>query len=163
MVQTGMSLISVLVAILVFGLGMLSIASLYGLTVPAQTANEETLDTAAFGNQLWAVLQASPQIVSQIGANTTVTYNAGNYTSAPAPLQPMLGNIFRPGQPMYLPGSGTSGTTVQIKTQPGAEGLPCDVSVPSDPTCGVQMTIQWGAGNGGGGQRTQIFNYQAGF
>lgn len=156
--QAGLSLISVLVAIVIFGLGMLSIAALYGLTVPAQTANEETLDTAACGNQLWATLQASPQVIAQIGANTTATYTPTNYTAAaPAALQPMLANMFTPGQSMYLPGA-----TVQITTQAGADGSPCDVSDPNAPSCGVQMTIQWQAGRGGGGMRTQVFDYQVG-
>jgi Tfp pilus assembly protein PilV len=156
--QSGLSLISVLVAIVIFGLGMLSIASLYGLTVPAQTANEEALDTAAWGNQLWATLQASPQVISQIGAGATATYTPGNYAAAAPPaLQPMLASMFTPGQSMYLPNA-----SVKITTQAGADGNPCNVSIPTAPTCGVQMTIQWQAGRGGGGTRTQIFNYQVG-
>ncbi|OZB73282.1 MAG: pilus assembly protein PilV [Thiomonas sp. 14-64-326] len=157
--QAGMSLISVLVAIVIFGLGMLSIASLYGLAVPAQTANEEAIDTAAIGNQFWSTLQASPQFIAQIGANTTATYSPSNYLSAaPTVLQPMLGSIFSSGQPMFLPGA-----SVQITTKAGADGNPCDVSNPAAPTCGVQMTIQWASGKGGGELRTQTFNYQVGF
>lgn len=154
-----MSLISVLVAIVIFGLGMLSIASLYGLTVPAQTANQEAIDTAAVGNQFWATLQASPQVIAQIGANTTANYNSSNFASAAPPaLQPMLNSIFTPGQPMFLPGA-----TVKITTQAGADGNPCNVSIPAAPTCGVQMIIQWSPGKGGGNLRTQVFNYQVGF
>ena len=156
--QAGLSLISVLVAIVIFGLGMLSIASLYGLAVPAQTANEEALDTMAYGNQFWATLQASPQVVSQIGANTTASYTQANYaTAAPAALQPMLNSIFTPGKAMYLPAA-----SVQITTQAGADGNPCNVATPATPTCGVKLIIQWSAGHGGGETRTQVFNYQVG-
>jgi len=154
--QAGLSLISVLVAIVIFGLGMLSIASLYSLTVPAQTANQEAIDSAALGNQLWATLQASPQVISQIGANTSQTYTS--VSSAPVALQPMLSSIFTPGQPMFLPGA-----SVKITTLAGADGNPCDVSIPTAPTCGVQMTVKWAAGASGGGQRIQTFNYQVGF
>lgn len=152
--QAGMSLISVLVAIVIFGLGMLSIASLYGLAVPAQTANQETLDAAAFGNQFWAILQASPQVVSQIGSGATYT-NASS--SAPPALQPWLTEIFNT-QTMMLPGA-----KVTITTGPGADGNPCDVSNPAAPLCGVTLTLNWGAGKGGGGTRTQTFQYQVGF
>ncbi len=154
--QRGMSLISVLVAIVVFGLGMLSIASLYGLAVPAQTANQETLDTAALGNQFWAILQASPQVVSQIGAGVSQTYSSAS-SSAPAALQPWLTNIFNTPS-MMLPGA-----AVTITTGPGADGNPCDVSNPAAPLCGVTLTIAWAAGKGGGGARSQTFQYQVGF
>ena len=154
--QHGMSLISVLVAIVIFGLGMLSIASLYGLAVPAQTANQETLDTAALGNQFWAILQASPQVVSQIGAGVTQTYSSAS-SSAPAALQPWLANVFNTPS-MMLPGA-----QVTITTGPGADGNPCDVSNPAAPLCGVKLTIAWAAGKGGGGTRSQTFQYQVGF
>lgn len=148
--QAGMSLISVLVAIVIFGLGMLSIASLYGLAVPAQTANQETLDTAAFGNQFWAILQASPQVVSQIGANTTATYTSAS-SSAPAALQPWLTNIYNTPS-MRLPGA-----TVTVTTGAGAEGNPCDVSNANAPLCGVTLTFAWN------GNRSQGYQYQVGF
>jgi len=154
--QLGMSLISVLVAIVIFGLGMLSIASLYGLAVPAETANEETLDTAALGNQFWAILQASPQVVSQIGAGASQTYTSAT-GSAPAALQPWLANVFNTPS-MMLPGA-----QVTITTGPGADGNPCNVSNPNTPLCGVTLTLTWAAGKGGGGTRTQTFQYQVGF
>ncbi len=158
--QAGMSLISVLVAIVIFGLGMLSIASLYGLAVPAQTANQETLNTAAFGNQFWAILQASPQVVAAInaGSGNQLTFaSASSISTAPAPLQPLLAGIFSNPQ-TRLPGA-----TVTFQTSNGADGNPCNVSNANAPLCGVSMTLQWGAGQGGGGVRTQTFNYQVGF
>ena len=148
--QAGMSLISVLVAIVIFGLGMLSIASLYGLAVPAQTANQETLDTAALGNQFWAILQASPQVVSQIGANTTATYTSAS-SSAPSALQPWLANIYNTPS-MRLPGA-----TVTVTTGPGADGNPCDVSNVNAPLCGVTLSFAWN------GNRSQSYQYQVGF
>jgi Tfp pilus assembly protein PilV len=149
--QHGLSLISVLVAILIFGLGMLSIASLYGLAVPAQTANQETVDTAAFGNQFWAILQANPKLVNQIGAPpTTVTYKTAS--GAPQALQPLLNNIFNNPQ-TRLPLA-----QVAITTGNGAQGKVCTVT-PTQTACGVTLVITWNSG----APRSQTFTYQLGF
>ena len=158
--QRGMSLISVLVAIVIFGLGMLSVASLYGLAVPAQTANQEVADTAAFGNQFWAILQANPGLINTIQTNNggalSIT-NAADINTAPPPLQSWLTSIFSNTQTL-LPGA-----QVIITTGSGAEGNPCDVSAPTAPICGVKLTLVWNAGTAGGGERQQIFNYQIGY
>lgn len=149
--QRGLSLISVLVAIVIFGLGMLSIASLYGLAVPAQTANQETIDTAAFGNQFWAILQANPQLVNQIGAPpTTVTYTKAS--GAPQALQPLLNNIFNNPQ-TRLPLA-----QVAITTGNGAQGKVCTVTS-TQTACGVKLVITWNSG----APRSQTFTYQLGF
>lgn len=158
--QCGMSLLSVLVAIVVFGLGMLSVASLYSLAVPAQTANQETVDTAAFGNQFWAILQSNPSVVSTIqsASGGVLSFTSpSSISGAPAPLQPLLKAVFNNTQTM-LPGA-----SVTMQTGNGAEGNPCDVSTPTAPICGVTLTLKWQAGKSVGGQRTQTFNYQVGF
>lgn len=159
--QHGLSLISVLVAIVVFALGMLTIASIYTLAVPAVTANAEAMDTAAFGNQFWSALQSTPGILnamfgSQPSAGTQVTYNAASYTSAPPALQPMLSNLFSPSQ-MNLPHA-----SVTITAQNGADGNPCSAPTPpASPLCGVTLLINWTPSSGT--QRSQTFNYQVGF
>lgn len=155
--QAGMSLLSVLVAILVFSLGMLSLASIYGLAVPAQTANQEATDTAAFGNQFWALLQANPGLVAQIGTpSATVQYTST--TGAPTALQPLLNNIFSNSQSL-LPNA-----SVSITTGPGADGNPCTTVVsPPSALCGVTLVITWNPTNKANGLRTQTFNYQVGF
>jgi hypothetical protein len=45
----------------------------------------------------------------------------------------------------------------------GRRGNPCDVSNPNAPLCGVTLTIAWAAGKGGGGARSQTYQYQVGF
>ena len=155
--QRGLSLISVLVAIVVFGLGMLSIASLYGLAVPAQTANQEAVDTAAFGNRFWALLQSDPAVVGDIGAGTSVNYSAANVATAPAELQPWLDGVFSNAQSL-LPDA-----QVTIATGPGADGNPCSAATPATTTCGVTLTIAWNAGVAGGAHRSQTYDYQVGF
>ncbi|WP_449370255.1 type IV pilus modification PilV family protein [Thiomonas sp.] len=159
--QVGLSLISVLVAIVIFSLGMLTIASMYTLAVPAVTANAEAMDTAAFGNQFWSALQSNPGIVNtlfgtQPAAGAKVTYTAATYTSAPPALQPMLTNLFAPSQ-MNLPNA-----SVTITAQNGADGNPCSAPAsPAQPICGISLLINWTPSSGS--QRSQSFDYQVGF
>lgn len=159
--QHGMSLISVLVAIVVFALGMLTIASIYTLAVPAVTANAEAVDTAAYGNQFWSALQANPGMLNalfgaQPAAGTKVTYGPSSYTTAPPALQPMLSNLFSPSQ-MNLPNA-----SVTITAQNGADGNPCSAPTPpASPLCGITLLINWTPSSGT--QRSQTFNYQVGF
>lgn len=155
--QRGLSLISVLVAIVIFGLGMLSIASLYSVAVPAQTANQEAVNTAAFGNQFWALLQADPAIVGDIGAGTSATYTASNSSGAPAALQPWLYGIFTD------PHSLLPGASVIITTGNDANGNACTAPTPATTDCGVTLTIAWNGGVAGGGHRSQTYQYQVGF
>ena len=49
--QRGMTLISVLVSLLVFAFGLLSLAGLYARLLSAQTGNEMTTSTQVFGNR----------------------------------------------------------------------------------------------------------------
>ena len=148
-----MSLISVLVAIVVFGLGMLGIADIYSRAVPASTANQYVTDTTAFGNQFWALLQAQPGIISSIGLTTSKSYTAATLSSAPAALQPWLSNVLK-SSATALPNA-----TVKIDTHVGADGNTCTASL-----CGVTLTITWNPSNTDSKQlRTQTFRYQAGF
>ncbi len=149
-----MSLISVLVAIVIFALGMLSIASVYSLAVPAQTSNEVAIDSAALGNQFWGLLQADPGLVGQIGTSAAVSYTSATAATAPASLQFWLANVFNNPQ-TRLPNA-----QVTITPGQGAEGNPCTAPSPTTTLCGVTLNIQWNPGNG---VRSQTYNYQVGF
>jgi Tfp pilus assembly protein PilV len=164
--QAGLSLISVLVAIVIFSLGMLSIASIYTMAVPAVTANEAATDTAAFGNQFWALLQANPGLVGQLGTTTPTTYTSANATSAPAALQPWLAGIFGPAVFTSTAYAGSQQTmlpnaTVTITPGPGADGNACTAPTPTTTLCGVTLSIQWQPNSQT--TRTQTYNYQVGF
>ena len=164
--QAGLSLISVLVAIVIFSLGMLSIASIYTMAVPAVTANEAATDTAAFGNQFWALLQANPGLVGQLGTTTVTTYTSANATTAPAALQPWLAGIFGPGVFTGTTYAGTQqtmlpGPTVTITPGPGADGKACTAPTPTTTLCGVTLNIQWQPNSTT--TRSQTYNYQVGF
>jgi Tfp pilus assembly protein PilV len=164
--QAGLSLISVLVAIVIFSLGMLSIASIYTLAVPAVTANEAATDTAAFGNQFWALLQANPGLVGQLGTTTPTSYTSANATSAPTGLQPWLASIFGPTVFTTATYAGTQqtmlpGATVTITPGPGADGNACTAPTPTTTLCGITLQIQWQPNSTT--TRSQTYNYQVGF
>lgn len=158
--QAGLSLISVLVAIVIFSLGMLSIASIYTMAVPAVTANEAATDTAAFGNQFWALLQANPSLVNTLfgaspASGTQKIYQSSNQSTAPTSLQPLLTNIFSNGQTM-LPNA-----SVTITANNGADGNACSAATPTTTLCGITLNIQWQPNSTT--TRSQTYNYQAGF
>lgn len=153
--QRGMSLISVLVAIVVFSLGMLSIASLYSLAVPAVTSNQYATDSAAFGNQFWALVQANPGVVGQLATGGTTTYTAGSAGTAPAALQPLLANVFT-NPATLLPNA-----KVIITPGPDAQGNACSAT-----SCGLGLQIQWsdvGSAKSDNALRTQKYAFQVGF
>ncbi len=159
--QAGISLISVLVAILVFALGTLSLASIYSLAVPSLSVNEQALDTAAFGNQFWGLLQANPTVISSIFGSSTpstgssVTYTAANYTNAPSLLQPWLGNLFN-NSGTLLPNASVTITAGQT-----ADGTSCSAASPTSTLCGITMSLAWKPV--GSATRTQNYSYQIGF
>ena len=164
--QAGLSLISVLVAIVIFSLGMLSIASIYTLAVPAVTAYEAATDPAAFGNQFWALLQANPGLVGQLGTTTATTYTSTSATGAPAALQPWLASIFGPSVFTGATYAGTQQTmlpnaSVTITPGPGADGNACTAPTPTTTLCGINLVITWQPNSTT--TRSQTYNYQVGF
>lgn len=52
-----MTLISVLVALLIFAFSLLALAGLYTRLVSAQLGNELTTSTQTIGNRFWALLK----------------------------------------------------------------------------------------------------------
>ena len=86
-----MTLISVLVALLIFAFSLLALAGLYTRLVSAQLGNELTTSTQTIGNRFWALLQAHPGLVQALKAQgSSVTYTQASMGGAPAGLQPLL-------------------------------------------------------------------------
>lgn len=151
--QRGMTLISVLVSLLIFAFGLLSLAGLYARLLSAQTGNEMATSTQVFGNRFWALLQAQPAMLGAIGSSAT--YTSANVTSAPAVLQPLLRDVFS-SQYVNLPGA-----SVTIATGNDALGTACNTATPSTTICGVTLSLTWTA-PGGGPARRQVFAFQVG-
>ncbi len=155
----GFTLIEVLIALVVFALGMLGVAEIYARLIPVATSNQSVIDTAAIENQFWATLQANPAaVVNALGTSATTSYTQSNYTSAPGALQPWLTNIFANPQ-MQLPGA-----SVAITTGTDALGDPCSVSS-SNVICGVTLSMTWNNAPGGGpiNTRSTTAQYQLGY
>ncbi len=155
----GFTLIEVLIALVVFALGMLAVAEIYAKLVPVATSNQNVIDTAAIDNQFWGTLQANPAvIVNALGTSATTTYTQSSYTSAPAALQPWLVNIFANPQ-MQLPGA-----KVTITTGTDALGDPCSTSG-GNVVCGVTLSLNWNnaPGNGSITERSATSQYQLGY
>ena len=153
--QRGMTLISVLAAMLIFAFGILSLAGLYGRLMSAQTGNETATSTQTFGNRFWALLEAYPGLVNELGS-ASVSYDASTIATAPAALQPLLNDIFTSPY-VSLPGS-----SVTITRGNDALGQPCMAPAPPAATlCGVALRIDW-ASPGGGAARSQNYSFQVG-
>jgi type II secretory pathway pseudopilin PulG len=152
---SGYSLLTVLVAMLVFSLGMLGLGSMYARFTGAVTDNENLAQIAAWSDSFWSVLWANDTNLAASG----VTYNLANYTSAPAAMQPWLAKLLN-----TLPDS-----SVQLAPLADPIGNPGLCSSPRGCTS-LTMTIKWSqnaspiamSGNGSF-YRSQTFTYQLGF
>ena len=154
--QRGMTLISVLVSLLIFAFGLLSLAGLYARLLSAQTGNEMTTSTQVFGNRFWALLQAHPGLVQALQAQgTSVTYTQASMGGAPAGLQPLLRDVFS-SKALRLPDA-----SVTITLGNDARGQACATTTPETTVCGVGLRIDWPA-QGGGTPRRQSYSFQVG-
>lgn len=154
--QRGMTLISVLVSLLIFAFGLLALAGLYGRLMSAQTGNELTTSTQAFGNRFWALLQAHPDLVQALrGGGTSVSYAQATIDTAPAGLQPLLRDVFTSPY-VSLPGS-----SVTIAMGNDALGRACNATTPANTVCGVTLRIDWPMPSGGT-PRSQSYAFQVG-
>jgi Tfp pilus assembly protein PilV len=161
----GYSLISVLVAVLVFSLGILGLAGMYGRFLGVVSDDQNLATLSQVGNSFWGVLQASPSVVNSVDGTT---YNSGNYTSAPSSLQEWLKSIIVT-QATALPDA-----HVTLTKGPDALGtsgsVPCNTIIDAAGTTkcqSVQVTITWKSVISplvGGAQstRSHVFYYQIG-
>lgn len=158
----GMTLLSVLIALVVFSLGMLSLAGMYARFTASTTENQNISTLAQASNRFWGILYANPSIVTAIGA--TATYNSTNVSSAPLVLQAWLNSIVTPGGPRALPGA-------QVTVSTGADSAGGNTACDPTTGCSVTLTIQWtptfdnaaaATGTASGATRAQTFYYQLG-
>ena len=151
-----MTLISVLVALLIFAFSLLALAGLYTRLVSAQLGNELTTSTQTIGNRFWALLQAHPGLVQALQAQgTSVTYTQASMGGAPAGLQPLLRDVFS-SKALSLPDA-----SVTITLGSDARGQACTATTPETTVCGVGLRIDWPAQDSGP-QRRQSYAFQVG-
>jgi Tfp pilus assembly protein PilV len=147
----GFTLLSVLVSMLLVGLGLLGMAkAMLGVTA-ASTQNQNVTSIAQFSNAFYGVVQSSPTML--VATSFQGTFTASNITTAPAALQAWLTTVTG-----ALPSA-----QITIATGPDSgSGTACAVIS----GCTVSMSIQWaqvGAPGRAAYNRTQNFYYQFGF
>lgn len=146
--QSGFTLLSVLVSVLIFSIGMLGIAGMYAKLMTTTTQDQNLTQVAALSNGLWGTIQASPSILASLPG----TYNSGNVSSAPAQVRPWLTTATN-----ALP----SGSTFTITTGPDAAGT--NTACDSASGCTINLTITWtqnASNTTGTVNRVQQFSYQ---
>jgi Tfp pilus assembly protein PilV len=147
----GFTLLSVLVSMLLVGMGLLGMAkAMLGVT-SAATQNQNVTTIASLSNAFYGIVQSNPAMVAN--SSFVGTFTAANITSAPAALQAWLTTAT----------GGLPSAAITIATGPDAgSGTACSVTA----GCTVTMSLQWtqvGAPGVAGGSRAQTFYYQLGF
>jgi len=165
--QHGFTLITVLIAIFLFGFGLLAILRSIGSITGGATQNQNVASAATLSNGFWGVVQANPNVLVDpafIGG-TAVTYTAASVSTAPAALQPWLRSVTDTTQPAAgVPPIGLPNGRVTIQTSADtstSSGTACAVAS----GCSVMLTLSWTqvAGNGAAAAtRSQFFYYQFG-
>ncbi len=158
--QLGFTLMTVLIAIFLFGIGLLGILRSIGNVTKGATQNQNVMTTATLSNAFWGVIQANPGILTDPAmpaTGTPITFSASNITSAPTALRPWLYSLVDTGVPgNNVPGTGLPGGTATITTSPDAgSGATCSATT----ACSVTLTLTWSVGSGTT-TRQQTFYYQ---
>lgn len=162
--QVGFTLMSVLIAIFLFGFGLLAILRSLGTTTGASTQNQNVGIVATLSNGFWGAVQANPSVLVDpaLGSGTPVTFTSSNITGAPAALQPWLYSLTDTTSGTGVPPAGLPGGSATIQTfADAASATPCAVVT----GCSVKLTISWTqvASNGAAAStRSQTFYYQFG-
>ncbi len=135
-----MGLIEVLVAMLIFSLGLLALAAIYVRTAPAPLQDADAMAVQAAADSGMTALAADPAALPSISVSGATTASAMP-TSALAAWYSAAS-------------SGLPGFTVSIKSTNDAVGNAC-----SSTSCGITLTIGW---TQMGDQRSQVFYGQVG-
>ncbi len=144
---------SVLIAVFLFGFGLLAILRSLGGVTSSATQNQNIAAIATFSNSFWGVVQSNPTLVAN--ASFAGTFTSATITSAPAALQPWLYAVNDRA-------TGLPGAQATIATYADAgSGTACAVSS----GCTVKLTLQWtqiASSGQAASTRSQVFYYQFG-
>lgn len=147
----GFTLLNVLVAALIFGLGMLGLVRAFVGVTSAATQNENVSTLTSLSNSFWGVLQANSGLLNAGGILGTNTYTT--VAAVPAALQPWMTTVVN-----TLP---SPSAKIETSADP-ASGNPCT----QHGGCTVKLTLSWlqvGApGIGAQATRSQVFYYVIG-
>jgi Tfp pilus assembly protein PilV len=165
--QRGFTLMTVLIAIFLFGFGLLAILRTMGTVTGGATQNQNLQTTASLSNAFWGVVQANPAIVADSAFANTFT--ASNITTAPTALQPWLYTVTdSTRQQTGIPPTGLPSAIVKIETFPDTGSTPATACAVAS-GCSVRLSLCWyqtvvptTCPTTAAGTRTQIFYYQFG-
>ena len=158
--QRGFTLITVLVAIFLFGFGLLAVLRSLGSVTGGATQNQNVAATATLSNAFWGVVQANPALLTDPAMGTLgtpITFSSANITSAPTALQPWLYSLVDTGS---ATATGLPGGQATITVSPDVSSLnPCPLTT----GCySVTLTLQWTQVASALTTRQQTFYYQSG-
>jgi Tfp pilus assembly protein PilV len=162
--QLGFTLMSVLIAIFLFGFGLLAILRSLGTATGASTQNQNVGIVTTLSNGFWGAVQASPSMLVDpaLGGGTAVTFSSSNITSAPAALRPWLYALTDTTSGTGVPPAGLPGGSATIQTfADTGSATACALAT----GCSVKLTISWTqvASNGAAAStRSETFYYQFG-
>jgi Tfp pilus assembly protein PilV len=146
----GLTLLSVLVAVLIAGAGLFGMVRAVVGATATTTQNQHVSTLATLGNGFWGVVQSNPALLTA-GAFAG-TYRASNYADAPPALQPWLQQAT----------SSLPAGEATIATGPDAgSAAACAVAT----GCTVTLTLRWNrlaAPSAGAATRAQTFYFQFG-
>ena len=146
---SGFAWINFLIAMLVFSLGLMGLASAYARMTTLMTQDQNLLRVSQLANSYWAVVQANPAVVTTAG-----TFTSENINDAPAALRPWLTQATSAS-------GGMSDLTVTLTTgNDAALNTACA-------TTGCSVTLQLGWAQAGDDRaasfnRSQTFYFQFG-
>lgn len=137
--QRGFSLLDVLIALLIFSMGMLGLSSLYVRAAAQPMENGHVVTSQLAAQALLATLRVNPSVLplQLSAANSASSLPAGALASWFAQYSQLL-----------------PGLQVSLVSQSDATGAAC-----SSGSCGVQLTLSWLQA---GSRRTQTFHGQIG-
>lgn len=145
----GFSLINVLVTLLFFSFGLMSLAGMYARFTSIVTENQNIAQMAAWSTGFWGVIQSSPAITTTM----TGAYTQNNIDTAPVALSTWLKTVT------------SSLPQAQIVIATGADAVSSTPCSNSSGCSSVTMTITWkpnGSSQYGNSTRSQMFTYQLG-
>ncbi len=148
--QAGFTLLSVLIAVLIMGIGLLAIARTMVNVTGGVTQNQNVASLATLSNQFWGVVQGNRALLTTLDGYDSSSSSAFTYT----PLSDWVTGVT----------SGLPSGRVQINTFPASgTGAACATGLPGAMTCSVKVTVTWAqvATTGvAASTRSQIFYYE---
>lgn len=154
--QAGFTLLSILVSILVFAVGMLGLASVYSRLVASATQDQNLTQLVGLSNSFMGMVQAKPSLL-------TSTSFVGTYYTGSTP--PSGADAYFLQWLNTATASLPPGTRITIATAKDAAGAnsACDPNT----GCTITLTISWtqtttssNTITNGPATRTQVFTYQ---